>query len=103
MTPNPFIERTSSGGLRPLPEYRSSQTLSDRFSPTPMAAVGRQDSSAGGSLREANLQRRLSGDESGEVSVAPDPMRSSEALESSRPARALRSSPPAACSVSRLH
>ncbi len=38
-----------------------------------MTAVGRHDSSAGGSLRKANLQRRLSGDESGEVSVATRP------------------------------
>ena len=46
---------------------------SGSFPQTSTAATGRQDSSANGSLREANLQRRLSGDESGEVSVANRP------------------------------
>ena len=40
------------------------------FAEVAMTAWGRDDSSASGSFQEANLQRRLSGDESEEVSVA---------------------------------
>ena len=54
-----------------LAAWRSESRL--RPSKYHQAGQGRQDSSASGSLREANFQRRLSGDESGEVSVATRP------------------------------
>jgi len=38
-----------------------------------MTSVGRNDSLANGWFREANLQRQLSGDETGDVSVATRP------------------------------
>lgn len=38
-------------------------TLNDRFPLSSTSPLGRDDSSASGSLREANIQRRLFGDE----------------------------------------
>ncbi len=48
--------------------------LNDSFPPAPMTAMGRNDSPASGSFREANLQRRLSGGEFEELSVATRPV-----------------------------
>ena len=45
-----------------------------------MSGVGRNDSPASGSFREANLQRRLSGGESEELSVATRPKPDAERL-----------------------
>ena len=73
---NTSLERTRDGQSAKLMHRRarrSTQPLNDSFRQSWTAASGRQDSSASGSLREANLQRRLSGDESGEVSVATRP------------------------------
>ena len=45
-----------------------------------LTATGRNDSPASGSFREANLQRRLSGGESEELSVATRPNAAVELL-----------------------
>jgi len=54
--------------------------LNDSFPPAPMTAMGRNDSPASGSFREANLQRRLSGGEFEELSVATRPRAAVELL-----------------------
>ncbi len=47
--------------------------MNNSFPESSTAATGRNDSPASGSFREANLQRRLSGGESEELSVATRP------------------------------
>ena len=64
--PSPSRKRQAGGS-------RLARTLNDSFHRTPMTAPGRNDSPASGSFREANLQRRLSGGESEELSVATRP------------------------------
>lgn len=65
-----------SGGITPA--------LNVRFSKQPTSALGRDHSSASSSFREANLERRLSGDEFEEASVATRPRPAGRAL-SKRP------------------
>ena len=65
--PSPSRKRQAGGS-------RLARTLNDSFHRTPMTAPGRNDSPASGSFREANLQRRLSGGEFEELSVATRPV-----------------------------
>ena len=64
--PSPSRKRQAGGS-------RLARTLNDSFHRTPMTAPGRNDSPASGSFREANFQRRLSGGEFEELSVATRP------------------------------